>query len=225
MMCSRFAALLSTELLSTIKKLFGIPVPVSAESRYNIAPAQHAWVVRNEGNRKRLVQMKWGLVPSGGQEPETGNRLINARCETAHEEPAFYQAIKCRRCIVPASGVYAWSQSDEKKQPYYIRMADGSPMCFAGLWEQSGNPGDEDNPETFTILTMAANRLVAPINDRMPVILPPGSCDLWLNQGVNDPEQLLGLYLPFPADLLEAYKVPDLVNNVRFDGPACIARV
>jgi putative SOS response-associated peptidase YedK len=227
MMCSRFTSLLSTELLSTIRELFGIQVPVSAESRYNIAPAQQVWVVRNEGGHNRLDLLKWGLVPSEAKDPAIGNQLITAHCETVHEERAFKQAIKYRRCIVPASGIYAWSQSEEKRQPYYIRMADGSPMCFAGLWEQWKTPGagDEEFLETFTILTMGANKLVAPIHDRMPVILQPGSCNLWLSHDMHDPEQLRGLYLPFPTDLLEAYMVPDLVNNVRFDGPACIARV
>lgn len=224
-MCGRFTSLLSPELIIAIRELFGVPVPDSAESRYNVAPTQQVLVVRQEGDHNRFDLMKWGLIPFWAKDPKIGSQMINARSETVHEKPAFRQAIKFRRCIIPAGGFYEWLRSGDKKQPYYIRMADGSPMFFAGLWEQWKSVGDENFLETFTILTTASNDLVAPLHDRMPVILRPGDCTLWLSHSMHDPEQLRGMYQPFPSNQLEAYKVSDLVNNPSFDSPTCIVQV
>jgi putative SOS response-associated peptidase YedK len=227
-MCGRFTSLLSPELLAAIRELFGVPVPESAEPHYNVAPTQNVWVVRNEGDHNRLDMMKWGLVPFWAKDQKIGSQMINARCETVAEKPAFRQAIKYRRCIVPAGGFYEWmppAVEGGRKQPLYIHMADGSMMCFAGLWEQWKRHGEEDFLETFTILTTNANDLVAPIHDRMPVILRPADYGLWLSHSMHDPEQRKGMFEPIPSALLEAYKVPDLVNNVRYDGVGCILRV
>ncbi|MDR3578686.1 MAG: SOS response-associated peptidase [Oryzomonas sp.] len=227
-MCGRFTSLLSQELLAAIWELFGVSVSEAAEPRYNIAPTQNAWVVRNEGDHNRLDLMKWGLVPFWSKDPSIGSRMINARCETVAEKPAFRQAIKLRRCIVPAAGFYEWAPpavEGGRKQPLYIHMADASPMFFAGLWEQWKRPGEEGFLESFAIITTKANELVLPLHDRMPVILQPNDFGLWLSHNMHDPEQLREMYQPLSAKLLEAYKVSDLVNNVRFDSPACIARV
>lgn len=150
--------------------------------------------------------------------------MINARCETVHEKPAFRHLIKYKRCIVPASGFYNWQHIGDRKQPYYFHMDDGSPMCFAGLWDAWQTP-DGKLLETFSILTTTANKLVAPIHERMPVILHPDDYGLWLNRNMHSPEELQGLYQPFFPDLMAAHKVPDLVNNSRFDGPACIVQI
>jgi putative SOS response-associated peptidase YedK len=227
-MCGRFTSLLSPEYLVAIRELFGLPIPETTESRYNVAPTQNVWVVRNEGDHNRLDLMKWGLVPLWAKDPKIGSQMINARCETVAEKPAFRQAIKYRRCIVPAGGFYEWvppAVEGGRNQPLYIHMADGSLMCFAGLWEQWKRPEEENFLETFTILTTKANDLVAPIHDRMPVILQPEDYGLWLSHSKHDPEQLKGMFEPIPSDLLEAYKVPDLVNNVRYDGVGCIVRI
>ena len=227
-MCGRFTSLLSPELMASMRELFGVPVPEEAEPRYNIAPTQNVWVVRNEGDHNRLDLMKWGLVPFWAKDPSVGSQMINAWCETLAEKPAFRQAIKLRRCIVPAAGFYEWAPpaaEGGRRQPLYIRMADASPMFFAGLWEQWKRPGEEGFLESFTIVTTKANKLVSPLHDRMPVILQHDDFGLWLSHNMHDPEQLREMFHPFPADLLEAYKVSDLVNNVRFDSPACIARV
>jgi putative SOS response-associated peptidase YedK len=227
-MCGRFTSLLSPELLAAIRELFGVPVPESAEPRYNIAPTQNVWVVRNEGDHNRLDLMKWGLVPFWAKDPKIGSQMINARCETVVEKPAFRQAIKYRRCIVPAGGFYEWmppTVEGGRKQPLYIHMTDGSLMCFAGLWEQWKRSGEENFLETFTILTTKANELVSPLHERMPIILRPEEYSLWLSHSMHDSEQLKGMFEPIPSDLLEAYKVPDLVNNVRYDGVGCIVKV
>ncbi len=224
-MCGRFTSLLSPELHAAIRELFGVQIPETAEPRYNIAPTQQVWVIRNEGDHNRLDLMKWGLIPFWAKDPKIGSQMINARCETVLEKPAFRQAIKFHRCIIPCSGFYEWSHSGDHKQPYYIHMADGSPMCLAGLWDQWKRPGEANFLESFTILTTTGNKLMAPIHDRMPVILHPDDYYLWLSHSMHDPKQLLGMYQPFPSNLLDAYKVSDFVNNVRFDGPVCIAKV
>lgn len=225
-MCGRFTSLLSPELLYAMKDIFGVSIPAdSFEPRYNIAPSQNAWVIRNEADHNRFDLMKWGLVPSWSKDTSIGSQMINARSETVHEKPAFRQAFKYRRCIIPTSGIYEWSHAESKKQPYYIRTTDGSPLFLAGLWEFWKRPDEESFLETFTILTTAANELMAPIHDRMPVFLQTDDFGLWLNHGMHDPEQLRGMFQSFSSRLLEAYQVSDLVNNTRFDSPVCIVRV
>ncbi len=181
-------------------------------------------VVRNLGDRNRLDLLKWGLVPKWSKDLSFGSHLINARSETVAEKPAFRHAIKYRRCIIPVSGFYEWNRSGSKKQPYYIQLSNQAPMCLAGLWESWKAP-DGNELETFTILTTAANTLVAPIHDRMPVILTSDTFNLWLSHNMHDPDQLQPLYQPFYAEQLQSFKVPDLVNNPHLDRPACIAQV
>jgi putative SOS response-associated peptidase YedK len=224
-MCGRFTSLLSPELLNVIREIFGITPPEQIDPRYNIAPTQQVWVIRSDGDHNRLELMKWGFVPSWAKDPAIGSRMINARSETLQVKPAFRHSIRYRRCVVPTSGFFEWAHSEGKKQPNFIRMADGSPMCLAGLWDHWKGPGEENWLETFTILTTASNELLSPIHDRMPVILRPEDCALWLDREIHDPEQLQDLYQPFPSGLLEMYRVPNLVNNPRFDSPACIARL
>jgi putative SOS response-associated peptidase YedK len=220
-MCGRFVADIPA---AELKKIFNLIEPQNIEPRFNVAPTQLAAVVRNQGDHNRLDMLKWGLVPSWSKDLSFGSHLINARSETVAEKPAFRHAIKYRRCIIPTSGFYEWTHSGNMKQPYYIKMADHSPMCLAGLWE-AWKAADGNELETFTILTTAANKLVAPIHDRMPVILHSNAFTLWLNHNMHDPEQLQPLYQPFPVEEMTAYMVPNLVNNPRFDSPACIAQV
>lgn len=220
-MCGRFVTNIPAEAL---KEIFALIEAPHLEPRYNVAPTQLSAVIRNLGEHNRLDLLKWGLVPGWSKDLSFGSHLINARSETVAEKPAFRHAIKYRRCIIPTSGFYEWSHTGNKKQPYYFQMADHSPMCLAGLWE-SWNAPDGSELETFTVLTTAANELIAPIHDRMPVILHPGTFNLWLSHNMHDPEQLQLLYQALPAEQITSHKVPDLVNNPRFDSPACIARV
>jgi len=224
-MCGRFTSLLSPELLAVIREIFNIQPPEKVEPRYNIAPTQQVWVIRNDGEHNRLDLMKWGLIPSWAKDPKIGNSLINARSETVHEKPSFRHAIKYNRCIIPANGFFEWLHEGDKKLPSYIHMADNSLMAFAGLWEHWKEPEEENVLETFTILTTSANDLVKPLHDRMPVILHPADYQLWLNKSMHDPEQLHYMYQPFPSDQLTMYRVPDLVNSPKHDTPACISRI
>lgn len=220
-MCGRLVTNIPVEAL---KEIFALIETPKLEPRYNVAPTQMVAVVRNQGDRNRLDLLKWGLVPGWSKDLSFGSHLINARSETVAEKPAFRHAIKYRRCIIPTSGFYEWDRSGSKKQPYYIQLSNQAPMCLAGLWESWKAP-EGNELETFTILTTTANMLVAPIHDRMPVILTPDTFILWLSHNMHDPDQLQPLYLPFPANEMTAHKVPDLVNNPRFDSPTCIAMV
>lgn len=220
-MCGRFVTSIPASELTAIFALQEVP---KLEPRFNVAPTQMVPVVRSEGDRNRLDLFMWGLVPGWAKDLKFGSHLINARSETVAEKPAFRHAIKYRRCIIPTSGFYEWEHIGDKKQPYFIRLTDHSPMCLAGLWDTWQAP-DGGVLESFTILTTAANGLVEPLHDRMPVILHPDDYFLWLNHNVHDPQQLQALYEPFPAGEMTAYKAPDLVNNPRFDSPACIVQV
>ena len=220
-MCGRFVTIIPPEELA---KTFAFVEKPQLEPRYNVAPSQQVAVVRSFGEHNVLTQMKWGLVPSWSKDQSIGSHMINARSETVAEKPSFRHAIKFNRCIIPTSGFYEWLPVEHHKQPYFIQMRDHSPMCFAGIWEHWTAP-DKSVLETFSILTTSANSLVAPIHDRMPVILQPEDFNLWLSRNAHSPHELQRLYQPFPSDKMTAFKVPDLVNNPRFDSPACIVKV
>jgi putative SOS response-associated peptidase YedK len=222
-MCGRFVTNIPPE---ELVKIFGLIETPKVEPRYNVAPTQNVGVIRSGDDtcHNRLDFLKWGFVPSWSKDLSYGSHLINARSETVAEKPTFRHAIKYRRCIVPTSGFYEWDHIGGKKQPYYIQLADRSPMCLAGVWESWKAP-DSSELETFAILTTSANKLVESIHDRMPVILYPDTFNLWLGHNMHDPEQLQPLYQPFPASEMTAYKVPNLVNNPRFDSAACIVQM
>ena len=165
--------------------------------------------------------MRWGLVPCWAKDPAVGDRQINARAATAADRPAFRQPFRERRCRIPADGFYEWQRQGTRKQPSYIRLASGEPVAGAGLWDCWASP--EDDPlETCTILTTNANDRVAPIHDRMPVILPAAAYGLGLDRTMGDAQRLQALLIPYPADAMTVYPVRLLVNNPRIDTPGCI---
>jgi putative SOS response-associated peptidase YedK len=221
-MCGRFVTIIPPNELA---KIFAhIEANCSIEPRYNVAPSQQVAVVRSTGDNNILSLMKWGLVPSWSKDTKIASHTINARSETVAEKPAFRHAIKYQRCIIPTSGFYEWMHAEQYKQPYFIQLSNHAPMCFAGIWESWKAP-DNALLETFSILTTTSNSLIEPMHERMPVILRPDDFSFWLNRTMHDPQELQHLYQPFPADLMSAYKVPDLVNNPKFDSPACIVKI
>ncbi len=147
--------------------------------------------------------------------------MINARAETAAEKPAFRSAMRRRRCLVVADGFYEWRRAGRTKQPYFIRLHEDRPFGFAGLWEAWEGPGHAAL-ETCTVLTTAANDLVRPLHDRMPVILAPEAYAAWLDPEVEDPRRLTPLLAPYPSETMEAYPVSPLVNNAAHQSPRCI---
>jgi putative SOS response-associated peptidase YedK len=226
-MCGRYV-LKSTP--QRLREVFGIEGPDTAHSeawrpRYNLAPMQRAPIVRLLEGRRHLDLLQWGLIPSWAQDPALGNRLINARSETAAEKPAFRAAFKSRRCIVPADGFYEWQQQPSGKQPYYIHRQDGHLLAMAGLWEHWIPPGATEPLLTFTILTTGANRWMQRLHERMPVVLEGDDVGLWLDSG-RKVEELQALMRPKEEEVgWEAYPVSRAVGNVRNDQEALLEPV
>jgi putative SOS response-associated peptidase YedK len=218
-MCSRFTLNTPADVLA---KIFDLKEAPKYEPRYNIAPSQSVAVIRHIGNHNKLDFLKWCLLPSWFE--DVAHAPINACSEAVHEKPTFQHAIKYNRCIIPASGFYEWLPQGDHKQPYYVRLNNSSVMGFAGIWE-SRKAEDGTELETCYILTTAANEIVKPIHDRMPVVLRPEGYSLWLNRKFYDTSELQKLYEPFPPDQMIAYTVPELVNNPRFDSASCIVQV
>lgn len=196
--------------------------------RFNIAPSQmiRAVLALPHSGTPVLRLLKWGLVPSWARDAGIGNRLINARAETMAHKPAFRSAFQQRRCIIPASHFFEWQRlPGGNRQAHCIRLKDGSPMGFAGLWEHWPTPGADDSPPgslfSCTILTTAANELLAPLHQRMPVILPLESYDAWLNA---PSAQVASLPAPWPADTMESWPVSTRVNSPLNDDPTIMEK-
>ncbi|ATB26766.1 SOS response-associated peptidase [Melittangium boletus] len=192
--------------------------------RYNLAPTQQMPVVLNDGTRL-LDTARWGLVPSWAKDPALGNKLINARAETVAEKPSFRSAFKRRRCLVLVDGWFEWKQSTKPKTPYYFHRKDGRPMAFAGLWEEWTAPDTGEVLRTCTILTTGPNAVMAPIHDRMPVILQPEAQDIWLRPEPQEATTLQPLLVPDEASPLELWEVARVVNSPTNDVAACVERV
>jgi putative SOS response-associated peptidase YedK len=165
--------------------------------------------------------MKWGLIPFWAKDPRIGNRLINARAETIAEKPSFKSALKANRCLVPASGFYEWKEIGGRKMPFLFQLKDISLFSFAGLYDVWKDE-QKNEIKTFTIITTNANSFMAPIHDRMPVILTPENENIWLDNAINDVPQLLPLLKPYPDETMEMYPVSPAVNNPKTDSPELI---
>ena len=224
-MCGRFTNRFTWKELHERLDLIG--TPLNLRPRYNVAPSQDVAVARAAPDGRTLAMLRWGLIPSWAKDHAIGNKLINARSETAAEKPSFRSAFRNRRCLIPADGFYEWQRRGGARQPWLFGLRDGEPMVFAGLWERwtvpegaaltgslaERSPGDA--VETSTILTTAANDTVSPVHGRMPVILPPDAWDAWLaGDGVP-----LG---PYPADAMTAHPVSTHVNRPANDDPRCV---
>lgn len=221
-MCGRYALhVLAHELAELLSAIRWTPY----SARYNIAPTQFAPILRlGDDGARELVPAKWGLIPSWAKDANIGNRMINARAETAAEKPAFRTAMKRRHCIVPASGFYEWQkiEGSKTKQPWYIHRADPAPLALAGLWEiwKDGHP-QGNTIESFTILTTEANGLMRPLHDRMPVILEPEEIDRWLDPDTH-PNIVTALLDPAANGVLDAHQVSTRVNSPKNDDAALI---
>ena len=220
-MCGRFTQASDSEI---IVRVFDLPEKPTLAPRYNIAPTQDVAAVRAADGGRELVNLHWGLIPSWAKERAMGARMINARAETLAEKPAFRSAFRARRCLIVADGFYEWQKLGTRKQPHFIGFKDRRPFAFAGLWERWQGEGSEP-VESCTIVTTEANELLAPIHDRMPVILDPGDFALWIDPGTKDSDRLAGLLRPYPPEALQAYPVGFFVNNPANDTPACRERL
>jgi len=224
-MCGRYSRTAGGEI---VKARFGADILNAALApASHIAPSAPGAVVWHDGTHTVLDEMRWGLVPSWTKEPQGGLRPINARSETAAQNGMFRSLLARRRCLLPADGFYEWRSAGKSRQPYRIQLQGGEPFAFAGLWDTWQDPTREDAEllYTCTILTVDANELVRPIHDRMPVILPRELEAQWLAPERRSKEHVLPMLQPLPSERLELYPVSPRVNDVRFQGPECLARV
>ncbi len=226
-MCGRFAQKTKPKNLA---KKFQIVLKVGLESikpRFNIAPSSLVPCIRVPFNETKPVMetLKWGLVPSWAKDPAIGFKLANARAETMAEKPSFRSAFKKQRCLVPADGFYEWDQKTKPKQPFYFYMKNEEPFCLAGLWEfWKPKDGKGEPIQSFTLITTEANSILAPVHDRMPVILEEKDFEAWLDPRNQDVEKLKQFLKPFPASQMASYPVSLYMSNTRNEGPQCLGK-
>lgn len=216
-MCGRYAIRVDAETLAQRFHLSTpeLPLPVElASPRYNVAPTQTMPVVVRDDRGAHLAPMRWGLVPRWAKDPSAGAKMINARAETLIEKPTFRPLLRSRRCVVPASGFFEWERSS--RTPYFIQVRDEPVFGFAGLYDVWSGPDGAPLP-TYTIITTAANELVAPIHDRMPAILRPEDEGEWLDPANAKAEELLPLLRPYAPVDMALYAVSRDVNSPRND--------
>jgi putative SOS response-associated peptidase YedK len=236
--CGRYASARKAE---DIAESFGIRperVEASIDADYNVAPTKQVYAVvertpRNEDTDHPVRQLRaarWGLVPSWAKYISIGNRMINARIETAAEKPAFRRAFVARRCLLPADGYYEWwagtgPNGKQLKQPFFIRPRDGSILAMAGLyefWRDPASEGEEAWVFSVTILTTTAEDSLGHVHDRMPLMVERDQWQAWLDPGQQDPNAIRELLAPATPGVLEAYPVSREVNDVRHEGPHLI---
>jgi putative SOS response-associated peptidase YedK len=222
-MCGRFTQQLSSSEFARIfeaEDLAGDP-----GEHYNVAPTDEAAVVVQRDDRRAIVRYRWGLVPAWATDSRTGSRAFNARAEGVATSPLFRDAFRRRRCLVPVDGFYEWLRTGSNRQPMHIHDPSGAPLALAGLWAGRRDPETGEVLRTFTIVTTRPNTFMAPIHDRMPVVIPPDAWATWLDPSPRDPADLRALLEPSEDIALSAHPVSKLVNNVRNDGPSLVDRV
>jgi putative SOS response-associated peptidase YedK len=190
--------------------------------RWNIAPTDPHWIVRMRYEERTILPAKWGLVNFWAKDAKRAAMQINARAETLRTSNAFREAFAQRRCIVPADGFYEWEGAGASRRPIWFHRQDGGLIYFAGLYE-SWQPQPAQWQRTFTIITTEPNGLVAPIHNRMPVILAPDLADAWLDPQEQELERLQELLVPIADEFMVARRVSQRANSVKNDDPACIA--
>lgn len=217
-MCGRYTLTADAE---SIQLAFNLDdIDGWTEPRFNIAPTQQVAVI-SDRDPKSLSFMRWGLATSWAKDPKIGNRMINARSETAAEKPSFRTAFKRRRCLIPADGYYEWKKQGKKKIPMYIQHADRAIFAFAGLWESWKDPAG-DWLQTCAILTTEANEIIRPIHHRMTVIIDPEDYELWLSpRELLPPEWELLMAGPRPEQL-KFHEVSTQVNRPANDNPTLV---
>jgi putative SOS response-associated peptidase YedK len=173
-----------------------------------------------EGARQ-FALVRWGLIPPWVKDPRNFTLLVNARAESVNEKPAFRNAMRRRRCLFPADGFYEWKDEGGRKRPYCVRPKDRQPIAFAGLWETWMGPNGEEM-ETAAIITSNANRELAPLHPRMPVVIPAHAFDMWLDCASADAFIAAALLDPAPEGFFEAHEVSSTVNRAANEGPALI---
>lgn len=220
-MCGRFTIVVTLEEL--MERFLLDSVPFAYRPRYNAAPGQPIAAIVAHKGENRIGLLRWGLIPSWAKDEKIGYQTINAKAETLREKPSFAAAFESRRCVIPADGFYEWKRGDERgsRQPYRITLKSGGLFALAGLYDSWTAP-DGRKISSCTIITTTANRLMADIHDRMPVILRPEDERIWLDRTQFDARRLQSLLAPYPDEEMTAYAVSPKVGNVANDAPDLI---
>jgi putative SOS response-associated peptidase YedK len=215
---------MATPDLGRVRTRFGLDERVELRRRFNVAPTDDvAAVTTDREGRPRGDVLRWGLVPFWADDPRIGSRMINARAESVTDKPAFRDAFASRRCLILADGFYEWQRRDGSKRPWWITRADGEPFAFAGLWATWRPKGAEgvEPLRSCTIITTTASAAVAPLHDRMPVILPSEAEAAWLDPA-TPPARLLELLAPLDPGATAMREVGTAVNDARHDAEDCL---
>lgn len=218
-MCGRYTLSSSGDRIAEVFDLDDTP---ELTPRFNVSPGQAAPVIRAASEVRSCESLHWGFAPRRKEE----RFLINARSETVSERPSFKTGFETRRCLVPATGFYEWRKSGPSRAPYHLRLRSGELFAMAGIWQRrTDTTTDGDIREAFVVMTTTANKVVADIHDRMPVILERGDYDRWLDPSNQSPSDLRSLLRPLPAELMEGYPVSSFVNSAYNEGERCVERV
>ncbi len=228
--CGRFVAAAPIE---EIAAYFSATLPDTVlPKNYNVAPTEEVYGVIDGANGRQLQAFHWGLVPFWAKDRKIAARMINCRAETVTEKPAFARLFSTQRCIVPADGFFEWqtlstAETKPVKQPHYIRRADGEPLAMAGIWSSWRDPSGESTARlrTLSIITTAANELMRPLHDRMPVLLASRAWNQWLDPETTDIAWLTGMLTPAPNEILTRWPVATDVNSVRNKSAQLIEQV
>jgi putative SOS response-associated peptidase YedK len=224
-MCGRFVVALSQE---DLLSFFGLNGELSGlhdmPPRYNIAPTQPILTILGNQTQRQAGLMRWSFIPDWVKDPSNFSQINNARAETAATKPSFRNALRYRRCIIPASGFYEWNRSTSAKQPYYMTTTSGEPLAMAGIWETWMGPNGEEQ-DGVAILTTASNQTMSQVHHRMPVMLDQADFSRWLNTSSGRADEIMPLLKAQREDYLSIRAVSSDVNKVANDHPALLDRV
>lgn len=221
-MCGRFTII--ADPVKVMERFEVEQLAFDLQPRYNVAPGQLIPAIIADQGKRRMGQLRWGLVPAWAQDEKIGYKMINARAESLQEKPAFRSLIARKRCIIPADSFFEWKQGEFGKRPMRIMMKSGEPFALAGLFDSWTGP-DGRKIHSCTIITTKPNQLVQEIHDRMPVILRKEDEHLWLDREKYDADLLQSLLVPYDAQEMRAYPVSPAVGNAKNDTPECIEEV
>ena len=217
-MCGRYTLTVNVD---AVAKAFNVAPSLQTSPRFNVAPTQEVVSILRDGT-KHLDFLRWGLIPSWAKEESIGAKMINARAETLAEKPSFKRLLQGKRCLIVADGFYEWKKEQGGKTPMYFTLPNHELFAFAGLWDTWKQP-DGQYIRTCTIITTQPNDLVAPIHDRMPVILPADAQEEWLDPALHDTHVLQQLLKPYTANPMFVHPVSKKVNSPQYDSADLIA--
>jgi putative SOS response-associated peptidase YedK len=208
---------------SELAEIFGAePLVEDPGGHYNVAPTDEALVVVQRDDRRAITAYRWGLIPHWAADAKVGSRMFNARAETLTASPAFREAFRRRRCLVPVDSFYEWKREGAIRQPYRVSQANGRPLALAGVWAGWHDPATDSVRRTFSIVTTTPSDALSELHDRMPVVVPEAGWATWMMPGPADISELFSLFEPNDEVDLRIVAVSRLVNDVRQDGPALI---